>query len=156
MFHRVRFCVCLNFASSGLLTYFWRFCESSPVQSTSVKWLVTPEFSWTPLTVCCTTVIWCDWSMWCWFRPLPFSLWEEDYKCCLVLVLVLQWLCGSTQMSIQFEASCELLCSPSSALRTVYTSFYKPCSWALHGNKGTFPLLTAYQTVCVLKFDVYE
>ena len=42
MFHRVRFCVCLNFASGGLLTYFWRFCESSPVQSTSIQWLVTP------------------------------------------------------------------------------------------------------------------
>ena len=41
MFHRVRFCVCLNFASGGLLTYFWCFCESSPVQSTSVLWLVT-------------------------------------------------------------------------------------------------------------------
>ena len=26
----------LNFASGGLLTYFWRFCESSPVQSSPV------------------------------------------------------------------------------------------------------------------------
>jgi len=33
MFHRVRFYVCLNFASSGLLTYFWHFCDFSPVQS---------------------------------------------------------------------------------------------------------------------------
>ena len=42
MFHRIWFCVCLNFVSGGLLTYFWHFCESSPVQSTSVQWLVTP------------------------------------------------------------------------------------------------------------------
>ena len=32
------------FVSGGLLTYFWRFHESSPVQSTSFQWLVTPGF----------------------------------------------------------------------------------------------------------------
>ena len=37
MFHCVGFCICLSFVSGGLLTYFWHFCESSPVQSTSVQ-----------------------------------------------------------------------------------------------------------------------
>ena len=78
MFHCVRFCVCLNFASGGLLTYFW--CSVSPVQSSPVH--LSPVISNTPtgsgklLSFKCQVLKFCDSS--------SLGVFYPSFKLCVI------------------------------------------------------------------------